>query len=74
MVTGTGATAVGAAVGGFFGTFIPIPGAGTAIGVAIGIGIGSAIDNLKVNEDESLSDMAKNALTDLFGGDNGKEK
>ncbi|HEM4254446.1 TPA: hypothetical protein U1X40_001997, partial [Streptococcus suis] len=74
LVTGTGATAVGAAVGGFFGTFIPIPGAGTAIGVAIGIGIGAAIDNLKVNEDESLSDMAKNALTDLFGGDNGKEK
>ncbi|MBM7203781.1 T7SS effector LXG polymorphic toxin [Streptococcus suis] len=70
LVTGTGATAIGAAAGGFLGTLIPIPGVGTAIGVAIGIGIGSAIDNWKPDflDNKSFSDIMKDGLTDMFGG------
>ncbi|WP_105249253.1 T7SS effector LXG polymorphic toxin [Streptococcus suis] len=76
LVTGTGATAVGAAVGAGLGTLIPIPGVGTAIGFATGMIIGNLIDNLDIDllGGRSISEATKDALTDLFGGDNGKEK
>ncbi|HEM6591332.1 hypothetical protein ODU26_10665 [Streptococcus suis] len=76
LVTGTGATAIGAAAGGFLGTLIPIPGVGTAIGFATGMIIGNLIDNLDIDllGGRSISEATKDALTDLFGGDNGKEK
>ncbi|HEM3214373.1 TPA: hypothetical protein U0918_002003, partial [Streptococcus suis 12814] len=70
LVTGTGATAVGAAVGGFLGTLIPIPGAGTAIGIAAGMYLGNLIDNqgLDFLGGKSISEAAKDTLTDFFGG------
>lgn len=70
LVTGTGATAIGAAVGGFLGTLIPIPGAGTAIGIATGMYLGNLIDNqgLDFLGGKSVSKATKDALTDFFGG------